>query len=62
MSNSCKKLVIESIYETVEVKGTFMMERRYKHDRRNSKTKVAYDRRTQRDKRIPDTKSIDEHV
>jgi hypothetical protein len=56
------KLVIESIYETVEVKGTFIMERRFSNDRRKAKTKVAYERRIHRDKRTPETKNIDERV
>jgi hypothetical protein len=56
------KLVIKSVYETIEVKGTFIMERRFSHDRRQAKTKVAYERRVNRDKRMPETKNIDEHV
>ncbi len=60
---SVAKFNIESVYDTIEVDGTFMVERRHgRTDRRKKHVKVAYDRRIARDKRIPCYKHIDETV
>ncbi len=57
MSN---KLRIPYISDTILIGNTYIVERRDHSERRcNSKKKVRYERRKQRDPRLPTAKSID---
>lgn len=58
-----EKIKLPYITNTVLVDGIYQVERRFRTDRRRSKpSRVAYERRSLRDPRLSNVRSIDQYV